>query len=121
MKKISVVLLIICGLTLINSNVFANEKIIVNISEFEPMVMKNENGYTGFDIELWDAIAKELNLEYEFKNTDWDDMFNEISAGDVPVGIAGITITSEREAQAAQPTRSSPHRTISRSRSQAGA
>ena len=70
----------------------------VAIIERPPFVMKQGTGYIGYSIELWDAIAKELNLEYEVKVFDsFPEMLSSVKDKQSDVAISNITITSERE------------------------
>lgn len=72
----------------------------VDISIFPPMVMKNDKGeYYGFDIDLWEAIAKELNLGYRYREVPIAYIFSDLRSGKADVGLSGISITSDREEQ----------------------
>ncbi|MEM8526019.1 MAG: transporter substrate-binding domain-containing protein [Bacteroidota bacterium] len=54
--------------TLLCLNSLAQDTLLVAIHENPPFVMKNEaNEYEGLSVELWKGIAKDLNLNYEFK------------------------------------------------------
>lgn len=55
---------------------------------------------TGFSIELWAAIARELGLSYQVERFDtFTDMLNEIESGRADVAAANISITADREAR----------------------
>lgn len=73
------------------------QTINVNVSEFSPLVINSNGEYTGFEIELWKEIAHDLNLQTNFINTDFNSIFDNITNGTSDVGLAGISITSERE------------------------
>jgi len=74
--------------------------LIVDVSLFPPMVMKNEKGeFYGFDIDLWEAIAKELNLKYRYREVPLTYIFSDLQSGKADVGLSGISITSDREKQ----------------------
>lgn len=67
-------------------------------TNFPPFEFKDEHGrYTGFDIELWDAIAKKINKAYEFSPLDFKDILPGVQNGQFDVAIAGITIKPERK------------------------
>ena len=51
---------------------------------------------TGFDVELWAAIAKKIDLEYELQPMDFNDIIPGLESGQLDVGIAGMTIKPER-------------------------
>lgn len=65
---------------------------------FKPFVFKGKDGkLTGFDIDLWAAIAKELNLEYELKPMAFDALIPALIEKKIDVALAGMTINSGRE------------------------
>ncbi|MCP5922139.1 transporter substrate-binding domain-containing protein, partial [Klebsiella pneumoniae] len=53
--------------------------------------------YVGFDIDLWDAIAKELKLDYAFKPMDFSGIIPALQTKNIDLALAGITITEERK------------------------
>ena len=66
----------------------------------EPWVMKNGNLYYGFHADLWDAIAKEAGLPYEFIVVDeWAKMQNMIEAGTADVAVEHLGVNATREAK----------------------
>jgi ABC-type amino acid transport substrate-binding protein len=74
--------------------------LVVDVSIFPPMVMKNDKGdFYGFDIDLWEAIAKELNLKYRYQEAPLTRIFSDIRSSKADVGLSGISITSDREEQ----------------------
>ena len=62
-----------------------------------PCVMRSNGTYTGFDVELWEEIAQELELAFFYKETDLKGMFADIVAGRADVAFSCITVTEERE------------------------
>ncbi len=77
-------------------------KLIVGITEYEPMDFKDENGeWTGFDAELARLFAKELEVECEFFVIgDWGKKFFELDAKNIDVVWNGMTITEEATSNA---------------------
>lgn len=66
--------------------------------ERAPFVIKRGTGYIGYSIELWDAIAKELDVNYEMQVHDtFPKMLDAVRNKQADLAIANITITSERE------------------------
>lgn len=55
--------------------------------------------YSGFDIDLIRAIAKEIGYTVEMKSLQFDGLIPAIQAGNIDVAISGITITEERRAK----------------------
>jgi len=62
-----------------------------------PCVMKSDDGYTGFEIELWEEISRDLGLDFAYYETDMDGIFKDLIEGKAQVGFSCITITDERE------------------------
>lgn len=77
-------------------------KLIVGITEYEPMDYKDENGeWTGFDAELARLFAKELDVECEFFVIgDWGKKFFELDSKNIDVVWNGMTITEEATSNA---------------------
>jgi len=75
----------------------ANGKLVVGITEYEPMDYKDENGeWTGFDAELARMFAEELGVECEFfVLADWGKKFFELDAKNIDCVWNGMTITEE--------------------------
>ena len=71
-------------------------KIVVGITDYDPMDYKDENGnWIGFDAEFAQAFAKELGVEVEFIEIDWDNKFLELETGAIDCIWNGMTITDE--------------------------
>jgi glutamine transport system substrate-binding protein len=67
-------------------------------TDFKPFEFKGNDGkYIGFDIDIWDAIATDLKLNYTIKPMVFNQLIPALKAGDIDVAIAGVTINSERE------------------------
>ncbi|REJ04938.1 ABC transporter substrate-binding protein [Microbacterium bovistercoris] len=60
----------------------------------------NGTGYTGFDIDLLDAIAKKLDLKLAVQDTGFDALQSgaTLAAGTCDIGASAMTITDERKA-----------------------
>lgn len=73
-------------------------KLKVGVEEFSPFIIKEKKQYKGFEIELWEAIAKELDLPFEYVSfRTLKPLLDSVSEHKIDVGMAGITITSTRE------------------------
>lgn len=77
----------------------AAEKLRVGVdTAFVPFEFKGKDGkYTGFDVDLWDAIAKRLNLEYELQPMDFNGLIPALTTGNIDVALGAIFIKSSRE------------------------
>jgi ABC-type amino acid transport substrate-binding protein len=63
-----------------------------------PFVIKSGDSFIGFSIELWDALAEELNVPYEFYEVETvTQQLEAVENNEADVAIAGITITEIRE------------------------
>ena len=68
-------------------------------SPYEPFEFEDPaapSGYSGFDIELMDAIATELELELVVANTPFDGIWLQPAAGACDVVASAMTITEDR-------------------------
>jgi len=74
-----------------------NDKIKVAISEFSPLIIDSNGKYDGFEIELWEAIAKEIGLDYQYEKTDFQKLIPLLADKKADAALAGITINEERE------------------------
>ena len=66
-----------------------------DFSPFEFMDEKNQ--MTGFDIELIQALGKQMNAEINLQNLSFDGLIPALQAGNLDAIISGVTITPERE------------------------
>ena len=65
---------------------------------FVPFEFPDENDeYTGFDIDLIAAMSEYLGFEYTLEPMDFTAMLMSVQTEKLDVGIAGITMTDERE------------------------
>ena len=72
----------------------------VATKRFEPFVNYEyeNNQFTGFSIDLWKAIATELNIDYELYGVDTvDKLLEQVKTQKAALAIAGISITAARE------------------------
>jgi polar amino acid transport system substrate-binding protein len=75
-----------------------NEPLSVVTMPLEPFVIEDGDRFTGFSVDLWDAVARQLGVEYRWvKVGSVDELLAAVKDGRADVGIAGISMTSERE------------------------
>jgi polar amino acid transport system substrate-binding protein len=73
------------------------ELLVVN-RVLPPFVIKEGTGYTGFSVELWNAIAQNMGRPFQWKEvSNVKELLATVSAGQADLGIAAISITSDRE------------------------
>lgn len=96
MKKlvISTVILILCTW----SFSFAEGPVLnVLIDPIYPDVIKEGDRFTGFDIDIWEAIARDISIDYVYKETKFKNIIPSITDGSGDIGISAFTINYERE------------------------
>lgn len=72
----------------------AKGKLVVGVTEYKPMDWIDENGeWTGFDAEYARAVAKELGVEVEFIEIEWDNKEFEVESKKIDCVWNGMTIT----------------------------
>jgi polar amino acid transport system substrate-binding protein len=65
-----------------------------------PFVIKEGEGYTGFSIDLWKALAAELGIQQHWvEKANIGEILGAVEGRQVDLGIAAISITSERESR----------------------
>lgn len=77
----------------------AKGKLIVGITDFEPMDYQDANGeWIGFDADMAKAFAASLKVEAEFIEIDWDNKIFEVDSGAIDCIWNGMTLTEEMTA-----------------------
>ena len=77
----------------------ANGKLVVGITDFEPMDYADENGnWIGFDAAMATAFAEELGVAVDFVEIDWDNKEFELKGKTIDVVWNGMTLTDEVKA-----------------------
>ena len=77
----------------------AENFIVVTNCPFEPFEYLGTDGKIyGLDIEIAAAYAAEKNLNLVVKNIGFDDIFTQVDVGYADIGMAGITVSADREA-----------------------
>lgn len=98
MKSVFKLSLAALALTFAVSATAAEKKLVVATdTAFVPFEFKQGGKYVGFDIDLWDAVAKQLNLSYSLKPMDFSGIIPALQTRNVDLALAGITITDERK------------------------
>ena len=64
---------------------------------FEPWEYYDGENIVGIDPEVAQAIADKLGLELEIMDMDFDSIVTAVSAGKADMGMAGMTVTEERQ------------------------
>jgi cyclohexadienyl dehydratase len=59
--------------------------------DYRPFAIKAEGGYTGHDIDVVEAMAKELGVKIEYVPTSWPKLMADLQANQFDVAVGGIT------------------------------
>ena len=79
-------------------SVQAKDLIVGVDANFRPFEFKDEQGkFTGFDVELFEAIAEDLGLSFKWQTMDFNGLIPALQSKSIDAAIAGITIKSSRE------------------------
>ena len=69
-------------------------KLVVGITEFEPMDYKDANGeWIGFDADMAKLVAEKLGVEVEFQVINWDTKIQELELKTIDCVWNGMTLT----------------------------
>jgi len=68
---------------------------------YPPFEQGKPGSYTGFDIELMEAIGEKIGRTPEFKDTSFETIFRDVAQGKFEAVISAATITEEREKEVA--------------------
>jgi ABC-type amino acid transport substrate-binding protein len=64
---------------------------------YPPFEQGKPGSYTGFDVELMEAIAERIGRTAEFQDTSFETIFRDVQQGKFEAVISAATITEERE------------------------
>jgi ABC-type amino acid transport substrate-binding protein len=64
---------------------------------YPPFEQGKAGNYTGFDVELLEAVGKSIGRDVEFEDTSFDTIFLDLARGNFDVVASAATITDERE------------------------
>lgn len=75
------------------------KKLVIGTSADYPPYefIDSNNNIVGFDITIAEEIAKDMGLELEIKNTEFDALVAGVQAGKIDMAISGMTPTEERK------------------------
>jgi polar amino acid transport system substrate-binding protein len=74
------------------------EKLVVGSDiPYPPFEQGKKGSYTGFDVELMEAIGEEIGREPEFNDSSFETIFRDVAQGKFEAVMSAATITEERE------------------------
>jgi glutamine transport system substrate-binding protein len=98
MRRLAQILVVAAFIVGITAGIGQSKPLIVGCdTNFMPFEFKQGGKYVGFDIDLWDAIAKDLGLKYKLQPMDFSGLIPALQTGNIDVAIAGMTVKSKRE------------------------
>ncbi|NOL50400.1 glutamine ABC transporter substrate-binding protein GlnH [Pelistega europaea] len=97
-KKLAAAFLGVTTVFALSSQALAKDLILATDTAFVPFEFKEGDKYTGFDIDLFAAIAKEAGLTYKIQGMDFNGIVPSLQTRNVDMAIAGISITDKRKA-----------------------
>jgi len=98
MKKICLFLL---TLLFSNTSLFAKEYTVIRFGvdpNYAPFAYKNNAGkLTGFEVDIGNALCKQLNVSCRWVESDFDGLIPSLNAGKIDAILASMTVTDARE------------------------
>jgi ABC-type amino acid transport substrate-binding protein len=84
------------------SSASGGEKLTVGSDiPYPPFEQGKSGNYTGFDVELMEAIGEKIGREVEFQDTSFETIFRDVGQGKFEAVASAATITPEREKEVA--------------------
>jgi glutamine transport system substrate-binding protein len=97
-SKRGIVLLIVLLVVLVASGCTQDKTIKVGIEKnFRPFTFTEGGEKKGFEVDLWQAIAKKANINYELIPMESGELNKGLKSGEVDLAIAGMTVTNARK------------------------
>ena len=80
-----------------NDDVSGGTLVMATNAEFPPYESMDHNEIVGIDVDMMHAICDKLNMELKVENMEFDSIIAAVDSGKADVGVAGISVTPERE------------------------
>jgi len=98
MKRITTIFIALAIALSMVGTAFAGKLTVATDTNFPPFEFKDPKTgeHTGFDVELWDALAKEIGVEYDLQPMAFKGIVPGLQSGQLDAGIAGMSITDKR-------------------------
>lgn len=96
-RRVLIMMIMVMAMTGTTLGCGQNEPLTVGLEEgFRPFAFKEGDEMKGFEVDLWEAVAKEAGLRYKFKPMAAGDILTSVRDKKIDAGLAGITMTKER-------------------------
>lgn len=80
------------------SDVDDNAKLIIGTKDSPPFSIKRSDGsWEGLSIQLWQEIAQDLGLDYEFREMTLGELLDGVTDNSLNASVAALSVTVERE------------------------
>lgn len=97
MKKFILVFILALFTTYLSAqDSISSKTLLVGVKPTPPFIISQDNGYTGISIDVWEKIAKELDLKYEYRELILPDMIKSLKNNSIDICISPLTVTSKR-------------------------
>lgn len=74
------------------------KKLIVGVLNDPPYIIKGKNGeWTGLNVDIWKSVARELNVDYEFKEMKFQELLDALKNNKLDISIDAFFVLAERE------------------------
>jgi glutamine transport system substrate-binding protein len=95
LAKCSILMILIIGLL---TACGTNKTLKVGIeTNFKPFSYVEDGEKKGFEVDLWEAVAKEAGLRYELVPLGMGELLKELETGKIDAVLSGVTINNERK------------------------
>lgn len=74
----------------------SDKLVMATNAEFPPYEYLDGSDYRGIDVEIAQAIAKDLGKELEIEDMAFESIITAVQSGKADVGLAGMTVTEDR-------------------------
>jgi len=81
-----------------DTETIAPGSLVVGVSEIPPFAIQSNEDWNGIGVHLWRQVAENLNLNYEWRQVEPEDIAEQLQSGSIDVAIA-LTVTAPREQQ----------------------
>ncbi|MFA5947086.1 MAG: transporter substrate-binding domain-containing protein [Patescibacteria group bacterium] len=75
----------------------AKKKLQVAVTVNQPFILEKNGKYSGFEIELWEMIAKEMGVKFSYTKHAFKELIPLVASKKADVALGAITITEKRE------------------------
>ncbi len=98
MRKVLKVIVAVAVVALCAAGAVQAKELVVGVdANFMPFEFKVDGKLTGFDVELFEALAKDIGIDFKWQTMDFNGIIPGLQSRSLDAAIAGITIKSDRE------------------------